>query len=77
MTDALLGAIASWVAGEKGLGELYLHVSDLNDRARRSYLKRGFHATGKVDVVPGDPVDREIEMVMTLPPPARLSQEPV
>ncbi len=77
VTDALLGAVASWVEEEKGLSELYLHVSELNDRARRSYLKRGFHATGKVDVVPGDPVDREIEMMVPLPLPARLSQETV
>ena len=67
VTDALLEAIASWVTGEKGLGELYLHVSELNARARRAYLTRGFMATGMVDVVPGDPVDREVEMVASLP----------
>jgi GNAT superfamily N-acetyltransferase len=72
VTDALLDAIASWVTGEKGLAELYLHVSELNGRARRAYLSRGFLATGRVDTVPGDPVDSEIEMVAALPlPPVR------
>ena len=67
VTDALLDAIASWVTGEKGLTELYLHVSELNDRARRSYLKRGFRATGQVDTVPDNPADHEVEMVAALP----------
>ena len=42
VTDALLGAIARWAGEEKGFTELYLHVSELNERARRSYEKRGF-----------------------------------
>jgi GNAT superfamily N-acetyltransferase len=67
VTDALLGEIARWVAVEKGFGELYLHVSDQNPRAIRSYEKRGFAATGFVDGLPGNPDDREIEMVATLP----------
>jgi ribosomal protein S18 acetylase RimI-like enzyme len=67
VTDALLGAIATWVMKDRGLDEPYLHVSELNDRARRSYVKRGFRATGQVDTVPDDPVDREIEMVAGLP----------
>ncbi len=67
VTDALLGEIARWAAGEKGLSELYLHVSDRNPRAIRSYEKRGFRATGIVDGMPGDPDDREIEMVAALP----------
>ena len=67
VTDALLGEIARWAADEKGFSELYLHVSERNPRAIRSYEKRGFRATGEVDAVPEHPEDREIEMVATLP----------
>jgi GNAT superfamily N-acetyltransferase len=67
VTDALLGELARWAADEKGLTELYLHVSDRNPRAMRSYEKRGFVSTGEVDSVPEQPDDREIEMVAALP----------
>jgi GNAT superfamily N-acetyltransferase len=72
VTDALLDAIGLWVADEKALGELYLHVSIQNRRAIRSYEKRGFVATGVVDAVPEHPDDREIEMVATMPPGSTL-----
>jgi GNAT superfamily N-acetyltransferase len=74
VTDALLGAIARWAGEEKGLTELYLHVSELNPRAIRSYEKRGFVTTGVVDGIPDRPDDREVEMFAVLPLlPARLS----
>jgi GNAT superfamily N-acetyltransferase len=82
VTDALLGTIARWAGEEKGLTELYLHVSEQNPRAIRSYEKRGFAPTGVVDAIPdhhNDSGDREIEMVAALPlhslqtGPARLS----
>jgi ribosomal protein S18 acetylase RimI-like enzyme len=65
--DALLAEISRWVAEEKGLTELFLHVSAENPRARRSYEKRGFVVTGAVDRIPDRPDDREIEMVAMLP----------
>lgn len=67
VVDALLADIARWVTEDKGLRELYLHVTDQNPRAIRSYEKRGFAATGVVDGVPEHPGDREIEMVAILP----------
>jgi RimJ/RimL family protein N-acetyltransferase len=67
VTDALLAGIGRWVAEDKGLAELFLHVSAENPRAIRSYLKRGFRETGVVDTVPDRPDDREVEMVATLP----------
>lgn len=67
VTDSLLGEIARWAADEKGLTQLYLHVNERNPRAIRSYEKRGFAATGVIDGLPGDPDDREVEMVATLP----------
>lgn len=67
VTDALIAEIARWVAGEKGLGELYLHVSAENRRAIRSYQKRGFRETGVIDTVPDRPDDREVEMAAVLP----------
>jgi RimJ/RimL family protein N-acetyltransferase len=67
VTDALLGEIGRWVTDEKGLQQLYLHVSADNPRARRSYEKRGFVTTGVVDRIPDRPDDREIEMVAPLP----------
>lgn len=74
VTDALLGAIARWAGEEKGFTELYLHVSEQNARAIRSYEKRGFVETGNVDSIPEQPGEREIEMVARLPlSPARLS----
>ena len=79
VTDALLGAIGRWARDEKGFAELYLHVSEQNPRAIRSYEKRGFVPTGVVDGIPDRPDDREVEMVASLPllpiqlSPARLS----
>jgi RimJ/RimL family protein N-acetyltransferase len=67
VTDALLGEITRWVADEKGLTELYLHVSDANLRAIRAYERRGFVPTGVIDTVPEHPDDHEVEMVATLP----------
>jgi GNAT superfamily N-acetyltransferase len=66
VTDALLAEIGRWVT-DRGLQQLYLHVSTENPRALRSYEKRGFVATGVVDRVPDRPDDREIEMVAMLP----------
>ena len=66
VTDALLDAISRWVAEDRGLTELYLHVSAANPRAVRSYEKRGFVRTGVVDRIPDRPDDREIEMVVAL-----------
>jgi GNAT superfamily N-acetyltransferase len=78
VTDALLGAVARWAGEEKGFTELYLHVSERNTRAIRSYEKRGFASTGNVDAIPEQPGERELEMVAPLPlSPARLSREPV
>jgi GNAT superfamily N-acetyltransferase len=67
VTDALLGEIGRWAGVEKGFAELFLHVSDRNPRAIRSYAKRGFVPTGEIDTVPEHPGDREIEMVAALP----------
>ncbi|MEO8095380.1 MAG: GNAT family N-acetyltransferase [Pseudolysinimonas sp.] len=67
VTDTLLGEVMRWVRDEKGLDRLHLHVSEENPRARRSYEKRGFVATGVVDLVPGR-LDRELEMVIQLRP---------
>jgi GNAT superfamily N-acetyltransferase len=78
VTDALLGEIGRWAGVEKGFTELFLHVSDRNPRALRSYEKRGFAATGNVDAIPEQPGERELEMVARLPlSPARLSRERV
>ena len=67
VVDALLAEITRWVAVDKELRELFLHVSEQNPRAIRSYEKRGFVATGVVDGIPEHPGDREIEMVASLP----------
>jgi GNAT superfamily N-acetyltransferase len=66
VTDALLGEISQWVAEDRALTQLYLHVSADNPRAVRSYEKRGFVRTGVVDRIPDRPDDREIEMVVAL-----------
>lgn len=64
--DALLGEITRWLRDEKHLGELYLHVGEPNVRARRSYEKRGFRATGRVVEVPQQPGVGEVELVLAL-----------
>jgi GNAT superfamily N-acetyltransferase len=66
VADALLHAVVDWVR-EQGLVELYLHVGDINARARRYYEKRGFHETGVVDATAEQPGMGEVEMVATLP----------
>ena len=65
VTDALLGDVLAW-ARNSGFGDLYLHVSDANARAIRSYEKRGFVRTGVVDTIPGREDDLQIEMVLAL-----------
>jgi len=65
VADALLDAICAWVR-EQGLAELYLHVGDINTRARRFYAKRGFRETGVVDATAEQPGIGEIEMVFEL-----------
>lgn len=65
VADALLVAIADWSRGH-GLAELYLHVGDVNERARRYYAKRGFRETGVVATIPEQPGTGEVEMVMPL-----------
>lgn len=66
VTDALLDVIVRWVV-EAGLSRLYLHVNAVNERARRSYEKRGFRPTGYVDAIPGRPDDLEVELLRELP----------
>lgn len=65
VADALLGAVAEWVQNE-GLDRLYLHVGDINERARRYYVKRGFRETGVVAAIPEQPGTGEVEMVLEL-----------
>jgi GNAT superfamily N-acetyltransferase len=65
VADGLLDAITAWVR-EQGLAELFLHVGDVNARARRYYEKRGFRATGVVAEIPEQPGTGEIEMVLPL-----------
>jgi GNAT superfamily N-acetyltransferase len=67
VTDALLGEIRLW-AERSGFDELYLHVSEANIRAIRSYEKRGFVRTGVVDTIAGRDDDGQIEMVLALMP---------
>lgn len=65
--DALLDEIVHWAHDERGLAELYLHVYELNDRARRAYAKRGFRETGQVDQTHVGATAGEVEMVLPLP----------
>ena len=63
VADALLAAVADWVR-DQGLGKLYLHVGEINTRARRYYEKRGFRETGFVDATAEQPGMGEVEMVV-------------
>jgi GNAT superfamily N-acetyltransferase len=65
VADALLDAIIAWVH-EQRIAELFLHVGDVNARARRYYEKRGFRPTGVVAEIPEQPGTGEIEMVLRL-----------
>lgn len=65
VADALLAAVCDWVR-ERGLDTLYLHVGDVNTRARRYYAKKGFTETGVVAVSPDQPGVGEVEMVLAL-----------
>ena len=65
VADALLAAVGDWVRRE-GLDRLYLHVGDVNTRARRYYAKRGFVETGVVAAIPEQPGTGEVEMVLAL-----------
>lgn len=65
VADALLEAVCEWVRGA-GLEELYLHVGDVNSRARAYYAKRGFRETGIIAAIPEQPGTGEVEMVLRL-----------
>ncbi|MFK0243072.1 GNAT family N-acetyltransferase [Amycolatopsis azurea] len=49
----LMGEVRA-AAESDGAGELWLHVAEDNDRARRLYLKLGFIATGDLEPMPND-----------------------
>lgn len=63
--DALLRAVEEWTTAQ-GLDQLYLHVHEENERARRFYQKRGFEATGEHVTDPRDAAQLELEMVKSL-----------
>jgi GNAT superfamily N-acetyltransferase len=63
VTTALLDAIGRWVRDDRGLAEVYLHVSQANPRAQRAYEKRGWVPTGVIEQIPDDPANLEVEMV--------------
>ncbi|MFJ8910827.1 GNAT family N-acetyltransferase [Amycolatopsis sp. NPDC102389] len=49
----LMGEVRS-AAEDDGAREVWLHVAEDNDRARRLYLKLGFLATGELEPMPND-----------------------
>ncbi|RSN36697.1 GNAT family N-acetyltransferase [Amycolatopsis sp. WAC 04169] len=49
----LMGEVRS-AAEDDGAHEVWLHVAEDNDRARRLYLKLGFIATGELEPMPND-----------------------
>lgn len=49
----LLGEVRS-AAEEDGAREVWLHVAEDNDQARRLYLRLGFLATGELEPMPND-----------------------
>ncbi|MER6665113.1 GNAT family N-acetyltransferase [Amycolatopsis japonica] len=49
----LMGEVRS-AAEDDGAREVWLHVAEDNDRARRLYLKLGFIATGELEPMPND-----------------------
>jgi len=65
VADALLAAVSAWVRGQ-GLDHLFLHVGDVNARARAYYAKNGFVETGIVAEIPEQPGTGEVEMVLAL-----------
>ena len=70
VTDALLDAVLGWAAQRSD--RLLLQVHEQNERAIRSYRRRGFLPTGRTDPYPLDPSGREIEMVLHLSTERRL-----
>ena len=64
VTDALLDAVLGWARQRSD--RLLLQVHEQNERAIRSYRRRGFQPTGRTDPYPLDPSGREIEMVLDL-----------
>ncbi|EME56765.1 GNAT family N-acetyltransferase [Amycolatopsis decaplanina] len=49
----LMGEVRS-AAEDDGAREVWLHVAEDNDRARRLYLRLGFIATGELEPMPND-----------------------
>lgn len=64
VTDALLDAVVDWAAQRSD--RLLLQVHEQNERAIRSYRRRGFVETGRTDPYPLDVSSREIEMALEL-----------
>ena len=64
LTDALLAAVEEWARTEGD--QLTLHVHEENSRARKTYERRGFVATGHTVPYNLDSSKNELEMVKKL-----------
>ena len=64
VTDALLDAVSAWARSRSD--RLLLQVHEQNERAIRTYRRRGFVETGRTEPYPLDPTAREIEMALEL-----------
>ena len=64
VTDALLDAVSDWARSRSD--RLLLNVHEHNQRAIRTYQRRGFVPTGRTEPYPLDPTAREIEMALEL-----------